>query len=192
MLRPTIVLAACFVSFASQSPVPTAKGDNPESLVAVLAARRHFYSYESLDDPEKLFKVVHYLKGDEPRDAVTDFEQLKGKYTSVELSEDQPLKKCQIGTDSGVRILVGSPEGLRAMFVRLPKRSIGEANVHCRVDLYGISKDNNHKEPELLIKNLLILAVEVGKEGVEGGVTFAVMPESAQVIDNAKRRWISV
>jgi Flp pilus assembly protein CpaB len=82
--------------------------------------------------------------------------------------------------------LIGSFDGDRAMFIRMPKTSIGDANVHCRVDLYGISKDNNHKEPELLIKNLLILAVQQGKEGVEGGVTFAVKPESARAISRCQ------
>jgi Flp pilus assembly protein CpaB len=183
MLRPVLFLAAFAVFFASQSPLPPAKGDDPKpTLVAVLVARRDIPSFESLDEPEKLFKVVHYLKGDEPRDAVMTFEEVKGKYLEANISEDQPLRKSHIGFLGGARGLMEVGEGRRAMFVRLPTAAIGNIEKYCRVDLYGTSKEDSTKEPELLIKNLLILAISEAKDGFDGGVTFAATPESCQVI----------
>jgi len=186
MLRPIVVLAALGAFFVSQPAVPTAKADDPKSLVTVLVARRDISSCESLDEPEKVFKVVHYLKGDEPRDAVTDFEQVKGKSLACHVAEDQPLRRCYIGSPMKVGAWLVDPEK-RAMFVRLPKAAIGNADFHCRVDLYGISKDDSKKQPELLIKNLLILTVEEGKDGLDGGVTFAITPKSARTIAECRK-----
>jgi hypothetical protein len=180
MLRPIIVLAAFVAFFTSQSAAPTANGDDPKPLVTVLVARRDIPADESLNEPEKLFKVVHYLKGDEPRDAVMTFEELNGKCMECNVSEDQPLRKSHLGFPRARRMLeVGER---RAMFVRLPKAAIGNVENYCRVDLYGTSKEDNKKEPELLIKSLLILAMSEAKDGVDGGVTFAATPESCQVI----------
>ena len=186
MQRPLIVLTTFVAFFASHSAARTAKGDDPKSFVAVLVARRDISAYESLDAPEKLFKIVHYLKGDEPRDAITDFEEVKGKSVACHVAEDQPLRRSHVGpTVNGGGWLVDSEK--RAMFVRLPKAAIGNADFHCRVDLYGISKVDGREQPELLIKNLLVLTVEEGKDGLDGGVTFAITPKSARLIAECRK-----
>jgi Flp pilus assembly protein CpaB len=187
MLRPLLFLAAFVVFFASQSPLPPAKGDDPKStLVAVLVAKRDINSFESLDEPEKLFKVVHYLKGDEPRDAITDWDQVKGKSLARYVTEDEPLKKRHIGSPIQSGSWLVNPRH-RVMFLRLPKEAIGSADVHDRVDLYGVPKQDSKKSPELLVKNLLIMAVVEDRDDLEGGVAFNVTMESAQVINTCRK-----
>lgn len=186
MLRPIIFLAALGVFFASLSPVPPAKGDDPKALVAVLVARCPISCNEAIDQPEKSFKIVHYLKGDEPRDAVTDFDQVKGKSLACRIAEDQPLRRIHLGATVSAGGWLVDPDK-RTMFVRLPRAAIGNADFHCRVDLYGISKDDAKRQPELLIKNLLVLTVEECKDGVEGGVTFAITPKGARVIAECRK-----
>jgi hypothetical protein len=75
--------------------------DEPKPLVAVLVAKSDVAPWEPIEEPEKLFKVVHYLKGEEPRDAVTGFEQVKGRRINCRLTVQ--LKLCGVGEKSSAK-----------------------------------------------------------------------------------------
>jgi Flp pilus assembly protein CpaB len=146
-----------------------ASWDDEPKLVAVLVAKTDIPAFEAIKEPEKLFKVDYYKKGEEPRDAVTDFDQMKGQYLLNGLAEDQPVKKADL-----------LPEGTRAIAVSIPKDGLGNAIPGSRVDVYAtIRKDGKEPITELVLKDLLVLAVDVPKDGGEGTVTFAVALEAA-------------
>jgi hypothetical protein len=66
------------------------------ATISVLVARKHLPVEASLQYPEKLFKPIRYFKGEEPKDAVTSFDQLRDKVLVRPLAEDQPLKTSDL------------------------------------------------------------------------------------------------
>src|ERR1700722_12080480 len=112
----------------------------PKPLVAVLVAKSDVAPFEPIEEPEKLFKVVHYLKGEEPRDDITDFEQVKGRRIGWRLAEDQPLKHSHILVAPRQGILTGPPDGPRAMPIKISDQSVSEVMVGKRFDIFATFK----------------------------------------------------
>src|SRR4051812_36893351 len=81
----------------------------PIETVGVVVARKDIPAGSIIDQPEKLFKVVRYVKGDEPRGGFTDLRKLDGQFLTGPLAEDQPVKQ---------KDLVWLPNGLRAYSIR--------------------------------------------------------------------------
>jgi Flp pilus assembly protein CpaB len=61
-------------------------------FTAVVVARKDIGAGTAVQDPAELFKIVHYRTGDEPREAITSLESMKGKVVIRALAEDQPVK----------------------------------------------------------------------------------------------------
>jgi hypothetical protein len=156
--------------------------DEPKPLVAVLVAKSDVAPWEPIEEPEKLFKVVHYLKGEEPRDAVTGFEQVKGRRINCRLTEDQPLKRSHILAESRPAILIGPQDGVRVMAIKISDKSVTEVMVGKRFDIFATFKEAG-MEPvtEMMGKNLLVLACDRGEKG---GCAFSlvVTPEEGQAL----------
>jgi hypothetical protein len=157
----------------------TTWGDEPKELVAVLVAKQEIGDCWFLKDPEKLFKVVHYLKGDEPRDAVTSFAQVKDKYACHPLAEDQPLKT----TD-----LIAVPEGKRPFRITIRKEGIGKAIAGDQVDISGSFRGMDEKlTTEVIVSERLLLAVDAPANREIGSVVIAISADEACRVSIASR-----
>ena len=67
------------------------RADQKSETVEVLVAERYMPAGVCIEPTD--CKRVHYSKGEEPKEAVTDEAALKGKRLQRPVGEDQPLKK---------------------------------------------------------------------------------------------------
>jgi Flp pilus assembly protein CpaB len=65
-------------------------------VVPVIVARMSIAAGTAITDPAESFKVVHYLKGDEPEGALSRLEVLKRRVVQRPLAEDQPVKESDL------------------------------------------------------------------------------------------------
>ena len=68
-----------------------------DGLIKIVVAQKDIAAGTRIDNPAELFKVVHYRKGDEPKNSITELESLKGKIVVRALAEDQPVKERDVG-----------------------------------------------------------------------------------------------
>jgi Flp pilus assembly protein CpaB len=162
-----VAIVMLLSSFAS------ATAAEPEATVTVLVARRDLVAWTLLEEPEKYFKRVRYFKGEEPRDAVVSFDQLKGKALERPLAEDQPLKLRDL---CEAEPIPGLPRGVRAMAIRLPRDAAnGFVLPGVRVDVLLTQAKGLGKEETLtVVQELLVLAVDMKLDDTKATVTLAV------------------
>jgi Flp pilus assembly protein CpaB len=155
--------------------------------VSVLVARKDIPLGTPVNDPGKLFKVVRYVKGDEPGEAITKLEQLKGKRTLRALAEDQPVKTKDVG-DVGEFPL---PKGLQAITVKVLSAHAPEVFIlpGSRVDVANTVRMRPDKtRTETVLRNVLVLAVEELADGdrTHMAVTLAVKLDDAKKLRQAE------
>jgi Flp pilus assembly protein CpaB len=136
----------------------TAPAEETE-IVTVLVARKALPRRAGLRHPEKLFKPVRYFKGEEPRDAVTSFEQLKGKILGRPLAEDQPLKTIDLLNLVEANKL---PPGTRAVAIKIQRLETNDLLIPgSRVDvLIARPGSRGRTEVSTFLRDLLLLAMD--------------------------------
>src|SRR5207302_1397951 len=135
-----------------------------------------------IDKPEKHFKVVRYVKGDEPKGGLTDLNKLKGQFLTRLLAEDQPIKQ----TD-----LIWLPKGLRAYSFNVEVDAVAGFNLPgSRVDIVADMEQPDGKEAiaKVILEDRLLLAVDFRKKEQLLTVTLAVTPEQAKKLALAGQR----
>ncbi len=184
MRAATLLSVACYLT--GLTSVATAEEPRPLDIVAVFVARTEIPAFTSFKEPEKLFKAVRYVKGDEPCDAITSLEKLKGTILGRALAEDQPVKgKDLIRENTGVDL---GGLGLRASAVKVTW-TMKEDDIilpNCRVDVVlTTTTEKGKSRSSVVIKNVLVLALDkvaVGDEFKPRVVVLAVTAAEAQVL----------
>jgi Flp pilus assembly protein CpaB len=139
-------------------------------VVPVLVARRDIPP-GPIKEPEKWFKLVRYLKGDEPTGAVGDFEQLKGKVLTRDLGEDQPVKQ---------KDLRAIPPGMQAFVLRVQVDGMVVRLLDARVDVVlTVRLWEDTTRSGIILQNVLILAENSYCRATPDVVTLAVTPQQA-------------
>lgn len=181
-----LVVGALFLGGSSATAADT-------PTVAVLVARRDINSWTVLNEPEKWFKKVRYVKGDEPRDAITSFAQLKGMMTARPLAEDQPVKHRDVRKKpAGEPLASLLPKGMRAIALKMPPADAnGFILPGSRVDvLVSTPKAKGKRVTKTLVENLLVVAVDTrevrgGERATDNVATLAVTLEQARTLSKA-------
>jgi pilus assembly protein CpaB len=155
----------------------------PET-VRILVARQSIPPGTLISEPDKFFKYVRYVKGDEPKDGLTDLIQVKGKVLNRTLAEDQPVK----GQDliAAKAAFPALPEGMRAVSIKLTPDPVvgGFILPGSRVDVLSAVPQPDGKQTvvKAVVQNVLVLAVDTALENQVMTATVAVTPEQAKKI----------
>ena len=160
--------------------------------VTVLVARQRISYGTLLKDPEKYFKAVRYAKGDEPKDAVTSFDQLKGKRVNRPLNEDDPIKTKDLRTPSDKsweETVI--PKGVRACTIKARPNSAASGFVLplARVDVISTTNKDGKSVSSTILQNVLVVAVESVYDGNGTDpftVTLALLPKDVGKIRKAE------
>src|SRR5262249_47054086 len=140
-----------------------------------------------IKDPEKLFKRVRYAKGDEPKNAISDLNSLKGKVVLRSLAEDQPVKERDIGKESELSKVLAP--GMRAVTIKveIDGAVAGFVVPGSYVDVIHIEKG----EAKIILQKLRVLAVGVpDKDNKEprNAVTLEVKADDAEKLTAATQK----
>jgi pilus assembly protein CpaB len=130
--------------------------------VAVLVAKQNLPMATHITDPEKLFEEKQFTKGEEPRKAIRDFAQLKGKYLNKPLSAEQFVTPDDVD-DKGGDLVDRLPPGPRAVGIKVAAEDVagGFVQPQCRVDIISvIQRNENETYVKVVLQNILVLAVD--------------------------------
>jgi Flp pilus assembly protein CpaB len=171
-----LALVLAFSSF------PPAQASGSQPVVTVLVANTDLPKGLRLHEPEKYFKRVRYFKGEEPRDAVVSFDQLKGKTLRRPLVEDQPMKLRDLRDPD---LPLDLPAGTRAVAIKVQRNPENVAVLPgVFVDVvFTPGKSSEKREPKTVAQDVLVLAIDMGREDDHGTVTtvtLALRPDLAQ------------
>ncbi|MEI7687344.1 MAG: Flp pilus assembly protein CpaB [Planctomycetota bacterium] len=164
--------------------------DNTEK-VAVLVARRQLDNGSAIKVPQETFEEKLYTKGEEPRDAVSKYEDLKGRILKRTLRQGDFIRADDMldSKDPQSVFAANLPEGYRGVGLRVNLESIagGFASLpHSRVDIIQTVRrgDDKSSYASILLENVLVLAADARTQRDEAGnampasiVTFALSPE---------------
>lgn len=163
--------------------------------VKILVARKNLPLGTQIKVPEDLFEEKQFTKGEEPRKAIRDFEQIRDKRLNKPLGAEQwvSVEDLQDKKDSGLG--ANMPKGMRAFGVKVTAEitSGGFVTPNSHVDIVWIKRGgDNDSQAKIILQNVLVLASdqmtdqpEDKKAVVASTVTLAVRPEQAEMLSLA-------
>ncbi len=195
MKQKTIILMAVAVTCGLAASYMTTRllaERQPEEVekIDVLVAKRSLTMGDTMKNPEDLFEMKSFTKGDQPPGALEKFEPLKGKVLSRSLRKGDHITQEDIDTSS-MSVAGALPEGYRAVGIRVTMESIAggfAALPLSRVDVIMTRRGTSDKDTyaQTLLENVLVVAADTKSQRAENGsampanvVTVAVKPEDA-------------
>jgi len=178
-------LAASYMT----SRVIADRKDSDEEKITVLVAKQNIAMGTMIEDPAKLFEEKLFTKGEEPRKAIREFEQLKDHRLNKPLSAEQFVTPDDL-TDRGQDSLSGlMRKGMRAVGLKVNVDDIAGGFVlpQTRVDIVSVVKRGEHQFSKIILQNVLVLAVDTLSQRpddkqaiVSNTVTVEVTPAEAE------------
>jgi pilus assembly protein CpaB len=174
---------------AQQQPVE-------EEKVKVLVARQKIALGTLIRDPEKLFVEKEFIKGQEPKAALTSFDQLKDKRLAKTVNADYHLTADDLmDKDKNNNLQNQIPPGYRALAitVRAETNVAGFVLPDARVDVVFTQRAGEKDSiSKTILQNMRVLAVDTkdtrgeDKAMPASTVTLLVKPEEAEVMTMAR------
>ncbi len=165
--------------------------EDPEK-VSVLVARKDLATGASIVNPQDMFAPKEFNRGQEPKGAIENHDQLKGKVLKQALREGDHVRPEDLMSDKDQWMTYLLPKGYRAIGLRVNIQDTAggfAALPLSRVDLLSTVRKPNDKESycHTLLQNVLVLAADQTMHAEQGKgampattVTLAVTPEEAQ------------
>jgi pilus assembly protein CpaB len=167
-----------------------------EEKVKVLVARQKIALGTLIRDPEKFFVEKEFIKGQEPKAALTSFDQLKDKRLAKTINADYHLTNDDLmDKDKNPSIQNQIPPGFRALAltVRADTNVAGFVLPDARVDVVFTQRAGEKDSiSKTILQNMRVLAVDTKdtreneKAMPANTVTLLVKPEEAEVITMAR------
>jgi Flp pilus assembly protein CpaB len=152
--RPWLFILAAVVGClpcACQRPAPAIE------TVTVLVAQQDIPACTRFDEPEKFFKQIQMAKGEAPKGAVTEFEDLKGRTISFPLFKDQTINQ-----GAALKLL----PGMKAIVIKvfLDSAPAGFIVPGSYVDVLDVVERGGKPEYALLSRRARVLATTTFEE----------------------------
>ncbi len=160
--------------------------------VKVLVARKNLNMGDPIKLPDDMFEEKEFLRGSEPRNAIDNFESLRGRVLKRGLRAGDGVTNDDLfGDKDGLTLQYVLPPGYRAVGVRVDMEAIagGFASLPMsRVDIISTVRraDDKSSYSQILLEDVLVVAADTQMHRDEAGrampanvVTVAVKPEDA-------------
>ncbi len=176
---------------AERQPEETEKVD-------VLVARKNLDMGLALKNVPELFEIKKFTKGEEPKDAISVEDQLKGRVLKRSLRPGDFVTGGDLLDHNQVGIAAMMAQGYRAIGINVNLASIAggfAALPHSRVDIISTVRRGSDKDSfsQVLLENVLVLAADTNTVRDENGrampanvVTVALKPEDVVKVNLAK------
>lgn len=170
-----------------------------EEKVTLLVARKDMPTGTSVMNPTDMFVPKEFTVGQEPKGAITTFDQLKGRVLKQALREGDHIRPEDLMNDKDAWMSYLLPKGYRAIGLRVNIEDIagGFASLPLsRVDIISTIRRGNDKDSysQTLLQNVLVLAADqtIHADTNKGAmpattVTVALTPEEAQKVTLARQ-----
>jgi pilus assembly protein CpaB len=191
-----VVAIACgLVASYLTSRVIAERGEEKEiEKVAVLVAKKNITMGTLIKEPEKFFEQKPFTKGEEPKRALRDFEEVKGHRLNKSLTAEQFVTgEDLIDKEKDLPL----EKGMRAVALNVNAQSMvgGFVLPLSHIDIVSvIPEPNGETKSRTILQNVLVLAVDqiASRDNdktayVANTVTVQVTPEQAQQLALAQR-----
>jgi pilus assembly protein CpaB len=165
--------------------------------VGVLVARRNLSMGILITEPDKLFEEKQFTKGEEPKKAIRDIDDLKGRRLNKPLTAEQFVTADDLIDKDKDGLAALMPKGMRAVALNVNAASIvgGFVLPHSHVDILSvITGQNGESNAKIILQNILVLAVDQSANRpddrqavVSNTVTLQVTPEQAERLALAQK-----
>jgi pilus assembly protein CpaB len=165
--------------------------------VGVLVARRNLAMGILITDPDKLFEEKQFTKGEEPKKAIRDIDELKGRRLNKPLNAEAFVTDDDLINKDKDGLAALMPKGMRAVALNVNAASIvgGFVLPHSHVDILSvIASPNGESNAKIILQNILVLAVDQSSNRpddrqavVSNTVTLQVTPEQAERLALAQK-----
>lgn len=169
------------------------RGNGPQEApkVSVLVAKKQLTVGNSIKKPQEMFELKEFTKGTEPKDAIANFEQLKGKFLKHNLRKGDFVTPRDIDDQ---QTILDIPDGMVGVAIRVNEKSIagGFASLPgTRVNIMWSLRGNQqvHAQCVTLLDNVLVVAAGTKNNANEekspmlaNTVTVALTQEDAQKV----------
>ncbi|HEV3084833.1 MAG TPA: Flp pilus assembly protein CpaB [Gemmataceae bacterium] len=198
LILMVVAIACGLVASYMTSRVIADRSDKPtDEKVTVLVARKNLTMGTYIKDPEQLFEEKQFTKGEEPKKAIRNFEELKDKRLNKPLSAEQFVSPDDVQTKDQDGLSAVMTKGKRAFAIKVDAASSvgGFVLPHSRVDIVSVVQRNeNETYSKIILQDILVLAVDQGKDRpddkqavIANTVTVQVTPQQAEVLTLAQR-----
>jgi pilus assembly protein CpaB len=198
LILMVVAIACGLVASYMTSRVIADRSDKPtDEKVTVLVARKNLTMGTYIKDPEQLFEEKQFTKGEEPKKAIRNFEELKDKRLNKPLSAEQFVTPDDVATKDQDGLSAVMQKGKRAFAIKVDAASSvgGFVLPHSRVDIVSVVQRNeNETYSKIILQDILVLAVDQGKDRpddktaiIGNTVTVQVTPQQAEVLTLAQR-----
>jgi pilus assembly protein CpaB len=166
-------------------------GDVEPEKVMVLVAKKNLDMGLPIKKIDEMFQEKPFLKGEEPKNAITNREQMKNRVLKRSLRAGDFVTPDDLLGEGQSGIAAALPAGFRAVGLRVNLESIagGFASLpHSRVDIISTIRKGDDKRSfsRILLEDVLVLAADTNTVRDENGrampasvVTVALKPEDA-------------
>ncbi|HEV3447525.1 MAG TPA: Flp pilus assembly protein CpaB, partial [Gemmataceae bacterium] len=198
LILMVVAIACGLVASYMTSRVIADRSDKPtDEKVTVLVARKNLTMGTYIKDPEQLFEEKQFTKGEEPKKAIRNFEELKEKRLNKPLSAEQFVTPDDVQTKDQDGLSSVMQKGKRAFAIKVDAASSvgGFVLPHSRVDIVSVvQRNDNETYSKIILQDILVLAVDQGKDRpddkqavIANTVTVQVTPQQAEVLTLAQR-----
>ncbi|HXG12416.1 MAG TPA: Flp pilus assembly protein CpaB [Gemmataceae bacterium] len=167
-----------------------------EEKVTVLVARQKIAMGTLVKEPEKLFMEKVFTKGQEPKKALTSFDQVKDKRLNKPLATEQFVTSEDLIDAKSGDLSAMVPPGMRAVAIRanMETSSGGWVLPNSRVDvIVTVRKGDDQSWSRIVMQNMLVLAVDLVRDRdpeknaiIPSVVTLACTPAEAEQLAMAQ------
>jgi pilus assembly protein CpaB len=189
--KALMMLVAALGGMAGAGKLLPLRAQAPQQTVHVLVAKKKIALGTLIKKPEDFFKRARYVKGTEPKDALSEFAQVKDKRVIRALTEDEPIRAKDLMADLPLASRLPPNTVACSLKVSNAMLSSGFFLPHSRVDvIVTVRKNDKESESKVLMKNVLMMAVDDGEgqqsEAVQR-VIVAVTKEQAVILRRAQK-----
>jgi pilus assembly protein CpaB len=195
-----VVAIACGLAASYMTSRVIAERDaKPDAeKVAVLVAKRNIGMGTLINEPEKFFEEKQFVKGEEPKKAIRNVDELKNQRLNKPLSAEQFVTADDLWDKDKDGLAGRMRKGYRAVGLNVNAQTASGGFVlpNSHVDIVSVITEpkTNKTSSKIILQNILVLAVDQlssrpdDKSAVVANtVTVEVTPEQAQRLALAQR-----
>lgn len=194
-----VVAVSCGLGASYMTSRLLADREQHVEKVTILVAVKNLNTGDTIKDPDLLFRDKEFAKGDEPRTAIVDRAQLKGKVLKHTLRADDFVTPDDLWDEKGGGgVAYNLPAGHVAVGIRVNPEKIASGFASLpgsRVNVIWTVRRGSDRDSftRTLLENVLVLAADTNTVRNEGAgampanvVTVALRPEDSMKLELAQ------
>lgn len=194
LLLSTFAMGLGSANLVARPQPPAKMVEVPVKTIEVLVAKQDLHAFQRLTDPVALLTRAIFRVGEEPYDAISSYDDLRGKVLRQPVSKGHPIARYNIYKYD---VITEFPEGLQAAGLRIQERNLPLAvgqlpGKHVDIILHYKQEDGSFAKTGIL-RNVLVLAGSCapvpesgGELGGQTSVILALAPEDVLTLVGAK------